>query len=69
MADSEWITEIRANRASINRLNEVVFNGYGEAIKHTKERVEATERKLNWFFVTFTTLQVTIIGILLRAVI
>lgn len=67
--EDELIKEIRMNRSNINRLNEVVFNGFGELINHTKERVDATEKKLNWFFATFTLLQITIIGILLRVVV
>ena len=44
--------ELREIKSSLNRVNEVVFNGYGERIKDTQKRVEKIEAKLNWLFVT-----------------
>jgi hypothetical protein len=59
MDDEERIIRLENK---LNRVAEVVFNGYGDRIKNTEKISERLERKLNWLFVVFVGTLLALIG-------
>jgi len=56
----------------LRKISQVVFNGYGSAIKETRNQVDKIERKLNWLltavFGLLASMLATLVSVIVRMI-